>query len=117
MRPWASGAMAGASAPPGPGDAGRAPVMPRVAMPAWPGCPGARAGARIAELFFPAELTSPAPLQRVSAARAVCGRCPVGRSCLAYALRTGQDGIWGGITAADRRAMRHSPPGGGPGGT
>jgi WhiB family transcriptional regulator, redox-sensing transcriptional regulator len=67
------------------------------------------------ELFFPVELTRPAPLQRVSAARAVCGRCPVRRSCLAYALRTGQEGIWGGTTTDERRAMRRSLPGGGPG--
>jgi WhiB family transcriptional regulator, redox-sensing transcriptional regulator len=66
------------------------------------------------ELFFPLELTRPAPLQRVTAAKAVCGPCPVRRSCLSYALRTGQDGIWGGTTTDERRAMRRSSGGGGP---
>jgi WhiB family transcriptional regulator, redox-sensing transcriptional regulator len=67
------------------------------------------------ELFFPVELTSSVPLQWVSAAKAVCERCPVRRSCVAYALRTGQDGIWGGTTSGERRAMRRSPAGSGPG--
>jgi WhiB family transcriptional regulator, redox-sensing transcriptional regulator len=90
--------------------------MPRVAAgTAWMSRGACRREDR--ELFFPVELTSPAPLHWVSAAKAVCGRCPVLRSCLAYALRTGQDGIWGGTTTDDRRAMRRSLPGAGPRGT
>jgi WhiB family transcriptional regulator, redox-sensing transcriptional regulator len=61
------------------------------------------------ELFFPVELTGPAPLERISAATAVCGRCPVCLSCLSHAIMTGQDGIWGGTTEAERRTMRRSP--------
>ena len=60
------------------------------------------------ELFFPVSLTGLAPLERISAAKAVCGRCPVGPSCLSHAVMTGQDGIWGGTTEAERRAMRRS---------
>jgi WhiB family redox-sensing transcriptional regulator len=61
------------------------------------------------ELFFPAGLSGPAPLERVSAAKAVCGRCPVCLSCLSHAIMTRPDGIWGGTTEAERRAMRRSP--------
>jgi WhiB family redox-sensing transcriptional regulator len=60
------------------------------------------------ELFFPAQLTGTVPLRRIRAAKAVCARCPVRRSCLSYALKTAQDGIWGGTTEAERYAMRHS---------
>jgi WhiB family redox-sensing transcriptional regulator len=87
---------------------GRVPVMPRVAA----GVAWMSRGACLREdpeLFFPAELPGPAPLQRISMAKAVCGRCPVRRSCLAYALRTRQDGIWGGTTTEERRAIRRSP--------
>jgi WhiB family transcriptional regulator, redox-sensing transcriptional regulator len=48
-------------------------------------------------------------------ATAVCGRCPVRRSCLSYALRTGPGGIWGGTTTDEHRAMRRSSAGSGPG--
>jgi WhiB family transcriptional regulator, redox-sensing transcriptional regulator len=61
------------------------------------------------ELFFPIGLTGPAPPERISAAKAVCGRCPVCLSCLSYASMTRPDGIWGGTTEAERRAMRRSP--------
>jgi WhiB family redox-sensing transcriptional regulator len=55
------------------------------------------------ELFFPIAATGPA-LQQAEAAKAVCGRCAVRASCLAYALETMQDGIWGGTTSDERRA-------------
>jgi WhiB family transcriptional regulator, redox-sensing transcriptional regulator len=58
------------------------------------------------ELFFPVGSRGPA-LSQVMAARAVCGRCPVRRECLSYALRAGQhDGIWGGSTGEERLTMR-----------
>jgi WhiB family redox-sensing transcriptional regulator len=54
------------------------------------------------ELFFPVAAAGPA-LQQAEAAKAVCGRCAVRASCLAYALETVQDGIWGGTTSEERR--------------
>lgn len=40
-------------------------------------------------------------------AKRVCAACDVTAQCLAYALATGQDeGIWGGTTRDERRAMR-----------
>ncbi|WP_374111121.1 WhiB family transcriptional regulator [Nocardia sp. JCM 34519.1] len=36
-----------------------------------------------------------------------CATCPVWRECLAHALVSGEDhGVWGGFTAAERRALR-----------
>jgi WhiB family redox-sensing transcriptional regulator len=57
------------------------------------------------ELFFPVTAAG-AALRQVSEAKAVCGRCSVWESCLSYAMMTAQDGIWGGTTAEERRAMR-----------
>jgi WhiB family redox-sensing transcriptional regulator len=42
---------------------------------------------------------------RVAQARAICAGCPVRDACLAYALDTGQYGIWGGADEDERRAM------------
>jgi Transcription factor WhiB len=39
-------------------------------------------------------------------AKAVCQACPVRASCLAFAVETRQDGIWGGTTF-ERHAVRN----------
>ncbi len=58
------------------------------------------------ELFFPiATATGPAARQ-VEAAKAVCGRCVVRANCLSYALEAMPEGIWGGTTLEERRAVR-----------
>jgi WhiB family redox-sensing transcriptional regulator len=57
------------------------------------------------ELFFPISLAG-AAVQEIASAKAVCGRCPVRRPCLAYALRTMPDGIWGKTTREERIAIR-----------
>lgn len=36
----------------------------------------------------------------------LCAGCQVREECLAYALANGDEGIWGGTTARERRAMR-----------
>jgi WhiB family redox-sensing transcriptional regulator len=57
------------------------------------------------DLFFPVGTSGPALIQ-IDEAKAVCGRCPVVRQCLDWALRAGQvDGIWGGTTESERRAV------------
>ncbi|MFE7168582.1 WhiB family transcriptional regulator [Streptomyces sp. NPDC057616] len=44
------------------------------------------------------------PPQRTSPQRS--GRCPVAEQCLRWALKAGRvDGIWGGSTESERRAM------------
>lgn len=61
-----------------------------------------------AELFYP---VSEYDEQTITAARRICGRCPVRAACAAFALRTGEDeGIWGGLLPSERRALRQSQP-------
>ncbi|MER7015311.1 WhiB family transcriptional regulator [Saccharopolyspora sp. NPDC000359] len=62
------------------------------------------------ELFFPVGDNGPAVLQ-TAAAKAVCQRCPVAAQCLEWALATGQDaGVWGGMSAAERRVLQRRTP-------
>ena len=50
---------------------------------------------------------APAGDELQDTARGVCGSCPVRRSCLAYALATGEpDGIWGGLDEDERVWLR-----------
>ena len=60
------------------------------------------------ELFFP--LTAQGPGQeQLSAAKAVCGSCPIRSACLRWALDTGQEaGVWGGTSEDERRALRRA---------
>jgi WhiB family redox-sensing transcriptional regulator len=60
------------------------------------------------ELFFPVAAHGPA-LARASAAKAVCRRCAVSAACLSFGLETRQEGIWGGTTGEERRAIRPRP--------
>jgi WhiB family transcriptional regulator, redox-sensing transcriptional regulator len=60
------------------------------------------------ELWFPVGTTGPA-VEQTERAKTVCAGCPVIAHCLAWALETGQsDGIWGGKTADERRALRRA---------
>ncbi|MFO7291693.1 MAG: WhiB family transcriptional regulator [Actinomycetes bacterium] len=53
--------------------------------------------------FFP----EPSDLAAISRAKAVCAGCPVADDCLTWAIETNQDdGVWGGHTPAERRAIR-----------
>jgi WhiB family redox-sensing transcriptional regulator len=53
------------------------------------------------EMFFPDHGESARP------AKKVCVVCPVKTACLEFALKDSTlAGIWGGTTAADRRAIR-----------
>ena len=52
------------------------------------------------ELFFPNSDTEAGP------AKAVCGHCPVQARCLQFAVDAREyEGVWGGTTGAERRAM------------
>jgi WhiB family redox-sensing transcriptional regulator len=58
------------------------------------------------DLFFPIASAGPA-LSQAEEAKAVCAGCRVRRSCLEFALATGQaHGVWGGTTEEERQAMR-----------
>lgn len=57
------------------------------------------------ELFFPIDERPGSA--GVAQATAVCAGCPVQAECLAESLAVGDEfGIFGGLTAAERRALR-----------
>jgi len=59
------------------------------------------------DMFFPIGNTTRGPgLKQTDAAKAVCGRCPVVRQCLDWAMEAPVEGIWGGTTESERRAAR-----------
>ena len=61
------------------------------------------------ELFFPDGTAEPA-LRRIGAAKRICGTCPAQTQCLAWALDHGiTNGVWGGTTEDERRAIRSLP--------
>jgi WhiB family transcriptional regulator, redox-sensing transcriptional regulator len=58
------------------------------------------------ELFFPTGNAAPA-LGQVQEAKVVCHRCEVVQTCLQWAIEFGQDaGVWGGLPADERRALK-----------
>lgn len=60
-----------------------------------------------AGLFFaPSQEPTAARLSREQAAKSVCARCPVLLECREHALVQPEPyGVWGGLTAAERRVM------------
>ncbi len=62
------------------------------------------------DLFHP----TPGNAYTRRAAVAVCDRCPVRGDCLAYVLANerdwSRDGIWGGLTATQRRELYRRAP-------
>jgi WhiB family redox-sensing transcriptional regulator len=67
------------------------------------------------ELFFGPDFGwgrehSEAPVARAkreASAKALCQTCPVREACLEYAMTAPEhDGVWGGVTAAERERMR-----------
>ncbi|WP_198539825.1 WhiB family transcriptional regulator [Mycobacteroides franklinii] len=59
------------------------------------------------EIFYP---TVGGPGKTMAkAAKAICAQCPVAAECLDFAFRTGEEyGIFGGVTAHERAAMRRA---------
>jgi WhiB family transcriptional regulator, redox-sensing transcriptional regulator len=58
------------------------------------------------EWWFPVGSTGPAYRAQLEAAKARCRPCPVRAACRDYAVRHGQQGIWGGTSEEDRREIR-----------
>jgi WhiB family transcriptional regulator, redox-sensing transcriptional regulator len=59
--------------------------------------------------WFPVSADAGKARQEAAAAIAICTTCPVRAQCLAFSLRhweIGQHGVWGGLVAAERAAMR-----------
>jgi WhiB family redox-sensing transcriptional regulator len=62
-----------------------------------------------AELFFPVgDDLAPANILQAAQAKQVCAGCTVQANCLTFALAARVDGIWGGKTATERRAVRRN---------
>jgi WhiB family redox-sensing transcriptional regulator len=61
------------------------------------------------ELFFPIAAAAGPAARQAEAAKAVCGPCAVRAKCLSYALEAMPEGIWGGTTLDERRAVRRRP--------
>jgi WhiB family redox-sensing transcriptional regulator len=61
------------------------------------------------DLFFPIGDSGPTLVQ-IDEAKAVCHDCPVLQRCLGRALQYGPlEGIWGGTTEGERRALMRRP--------
>lgn len=59
--------------------------------------------------WFPVSTEAEAARREAAAAIAICMACPVRGACLELSLRRwtlGQHGVWGGLVAADRAALR-----------
>ena len=61
------------------------------------------------ELFFPAPAGAGPVARKVELAKEICAPCAVQAVCLAYAVETMPEGIWGGTTPAERRTARRRP--------
>jgi len=60
------------------------------------------------EIFFPVSGTG-ASAPQIAQARRICGRCPVRRECLDFAMSSGEmHGIWGGTNPEDRTRTRRA---------
>lgn len=54
-----------------------------------------------------------AQMAKVKKAKAICAQCPVQHACGEWAIETvTDDGIWGGMTPAERIELRGWAPGG-----
>jgi WhiB family redox-sensing transcriptional regulator len=63
------------------------------------------------ELFFPIG-SGAAEWRQIEQAKKVCARCVVVRRCLQWAVAGGIDeGVWGGHSPPERRALRRTPDG------
>jgi WhiB family redox-sensing transcriptional regulator len=92
---------------------GRAPQSPLVLKLVNTNPLGGGACRDPADLFFPSE-DAQAELVRVqeATAKAVCRSCPVAGACLSTALSQRLEfGVWGGLTAEDRKAVLASRSG------
>jgi WhiB family transcriptional regulator, redox-sensing transcriptional regulator len=56
------------------------------------------------ELWFPVGVLGPA-LEQEAVAKAVCAGCPVRAVCLEWASQRCVQGVWGGLSELERRAL------------
>jgi WhiB family redox-sensing transcriptional regulator len=64
------------------------------------------------EIFFPMEIEDSSgniissTYAHLKAAKEICSSCPLVTSCLAYALKHDELGVWGGTTESQRKYMK-----------
>lgn len=59
------------------------------------------------DLFFAMEETT--SYVTVAGAKLLCSTCPIREACASYAIAAEEEhGIWGGLTAGERKLMRRS---------
>lgn len=58
------------------------------------------------ELFFPIGEVGASAGEQIREAKIVCGGCPVREECLTWALTCNEQGVWGGTTDNERRALK-----------
>jgi len=106
------GRAAGTVSRPGKGGTLTLPVLPiRLALPDMPGalCKG-----EDPSVWFPFPGTVGRPSASVRRAKAVCAACPARARCLEWALKANEiEGVWGGMTPAERARIRRQSRGGG----
>lgn len=68
-------------------------------------------GMDCAVFFHPHSERGEARAAREATAKALCARCPVRQRCREHALRAREPyGVWGGLSAEDRREVLHPRP-------
>ena len=58
------------------------------------------------EIFMP---EGPDHVKITRQAKAVCASCPIAKTCLEYAIRNNEWGIWGGTTMKERMQLKRHP--------
>jgi WhiB family redox-sensing transcriptional regulator len=61
--------------------------------------------AQVPDIFYPEDWQVSRNVD-VALAKQICGRCPMKLECLEYALPNEDHGIFGGLTAHERRQLR-----------
>jgi WhiB family redox-sensing transcriptional regulator len=71
----------------------------RIMVEADPEC------AQVPDVFYPEDGLQPSASTKL--AKEICERCPIMNECAQYALEANEThGIWGGMTAFERRQLR-----------
>jgi WhiB family redox-sensing transcriptional regulator len=58
------------------------------------------------EIFMP---EGPDHVKITRQAKSICASCPIAKTCLEYAIRNNEWGIWGGTTMKERAVLKKRP--------
>lgn len=68
---------------------------------------GMPACANFPDAYFP-EQEGYVSYTNLQGAKQMCSECPIRLQCLQFALKHPQQGIWGGLTASERRHLKRA---------